>query len=558
MTTSTASPRWNTSTKFLVTLVAVALVGVLLYRFQGIIAPLVMALILAYLLRPAAEFVSRRTGLSWGGTVNLIFLALIVLLLGISTALGVVIEQQAEGLYNTIVEFVQHPPDYLNRWIREPVRIGPFVLDLSTLDLAPLYEQATAYAQSVLAQTGALLTMFFSKAFTVVGWLVFILAISYYLLHDFNSIGTTVDRLAMPGYSNDLQRLRRELGIIWNAFLRGQFLLAAAMGVANIVVLTLLGVRYSLILGLLAGLLEFVPIIGPFIAGAVAVIVALFQGTNWLGLSPLSFAGVVALAAVLLQQLENNLLVPRILGRSLNLHPVLVMVGALIGASLAGILGLLLSAPMMATVKLLSRYTYRKLLDLPPFPEHLPESPPVERHRGWWGALVKRFRGDGAWPDDSARTAGGGPVDDAVVPAAPVPRVEVPPTARLAPKILLVDDDPDILELLDLSLKRAGYEVVTAHDGNDAVRRLAEFRPSLILLDLMMPGGDGYETLRQVRLISDAPVIIVSALSDSREVTRALDSGAVDYLAKPFHPAELVSRVAAVLRRTEAAEAHQP
>lgn len=391
MTAQLPSPPWTTPTKFLVALVALVLVGALLYRFQVILVPLVLAVMLAYLLKPVVEFLSRRTRLTWDWSVNLIFLTLIALIVAASTALGFVLQQQAEGLYGTVLEIVQDLPEQLAIWTAAPVTVGPFTFDLSHFDLEPLYAQLLGSARSLLGQTGTLITTFFSRAVNALMWLIFVLAVSYYLLHDFPRLGPGIDRMAMPGYSGDVHRLRRELAVIWHAFLRGQVVLGLVMGVTTAVVMTALGVRYSLVLGLLAGLTEFVPIIGPLLASAVAVLVALFQDGNWLGLSPWAYAGLVALAGFLLQQLENNFLVPRILGRSLNLHPVAIMIGAIIGASLAGILGLLLSAPTVASVKLLGRYAYGKMFDLPSFP-----APPVAqspgRRRDPWGSVGAFFR----------------------------------------------------------------------------------------------------------------------------------------------------------------------
>lgn len=125
-----------------------------------------------------------------------------------------------------------------------------------------------------------------------------------------------------------------------------------------------------------------------------------------------------------------------------------------------------------------------------------------------------------------------------------------PPKGPDLERILVVDDDPDIIDLLSISLRHAGYSVTSACDGYQALRVLYETRPSLITLDIMMPGLDGHETLRQVRQHSNVPVIIVSALSDLKEVIKALDAGAADYLPKPFHLAEMLSRVNAVLRRS--------
>jgi predicted PurR-regulated permease PerM len=147
----------------------------------------------------------------------------------------------------------------------------------------------------------------------------------------------------------------------------------------------ILGVRYAPMLGLLAGLLEFIPVIGPLIAGVIAVLVALFQPDNWLGLPPLYFALLVAGAQVVLSQIENSFLVPRIIGGSLNLHPIIILIGAVIAANLAGIVGLLLSAPTIATLRLFGRYIYRKMFDLDPWPEppRQPTPPPRQEWPRW-------------------------------------------------------------------------------------------------------------------------------------------------------------------------------
>ena len=166
-----------------------------------------------------------------------------------------------------------------------------------------------------------------------------------------------------------MRRLVNELGPIWNAFLRGQITLGITMGVLIGVTMWILGVRYAVVLGLLGGLLEFIPVIGPVIAGGTALIIALFQPGNWMNLNPITFALVVLVASILLQQIENDFLVPRILGGSLNLHAVVILVGAVVAASLAGVIGLLLSAPMLATLRLFGRYIYCKLFDLDPWPD---------------------------------------------------------------------------------------------------------------------------------------------------------------------------------------------
>ncbi len=120
------------------------------------------------------------------------------------------------------------------------------------------------------------------------------------------------------------------------------------------------------------------------------------------------------------------------------------------------------------------------------------------------------------------------------------------------PLVLVVDDEPAIVRLVRATLERDGLAVVTAGRGEDAVTLVAEERPDLVVLDVMMPGIDGFETLRRIRGQSQVPVILVTARVADADKLRGFQNGADDYLTKPFNPDELSARVAAVLRRSGA------
>jgi two-component system KDP operon response regulator KdpE len=116
--------------------------------------------------------------------------------------------------------------------------------------------------------------------------------------------------------------------------------------------------------------------------------------------------------------------------------------------------------------------------------------------------------------------------------------------------ILVVDDEPPIVRLVRAKLQADGYAVVTAARGEEALALLEDQRPDLVVLDLMMPGMDGFETLRHIREQSQLPVIMLTARAGDADKLRGLQSGADDYVTKPFNPDELSARIAAVLRRT--------
>jgi len=117
------------------------------------------------------------------------------------------------------------------------------------------------------------------------------------------------------------------------------------------------------------------------------------------------------------------------------------------------------------------------------------------------------------------------------------------------PKILVIDDEPSILNLVTAYLKPEGYEVYTATDGNAGLKAARTFKPDLIILDLMLPGMDGIELLSRLRRESDVYVIMLTARTDETDKIVGLSVGADDYVTKPFSPRELVARVKAALRR---------
>ena len=122
-------------------------------------------------------------------------------------------------------------------------------------------------------------------------------------------------------------------------------------------------------------------------------------------------------------------------------------------------------------------------------------------------------------------------------------------------KILLVDDDPNIRQLVNLYMEKEGFEVEMADRGDTAMEKFKTFAPNLILLDLMLPGMDGWQVCREVRKTSNVPIIMLTAKDETFDKVLGLELGADDYMVKPFDTKELVARIKAVLRRFQNADA---
>ena len=125
-------------------------------------------------------------------------------------------------------------------------------------------------------------------------------------------------------------------------------------------------------------------------------------------------------------------------------------------------------------------------------------------------------------------------------------------------RILVVDDEPPMVELVRGYLAREGWEVVTASDGNEAIEMARSEHPDVVVLDLMLPGVDGVEVCRQIRTFSDAYIVMLTAKSEEVDKLIGLAVGADDYLTKPFSPRELVARIRAILRRARSSVAVVP
>ena len=194
--------------------------------------------------------------------------------------------------------------------------------------------------------------------------------VSLYMTMDAPRIQSYFHSLFPTSYRSELADLLRRIGLVWQSFLRGQFILSIVVGMTTWLALSFVGMPGALIFGILAGLLEVVPNLGPILAMIPAVITALIQGSNVLGpmgIDNIGFALITVGIYFLIQQLENNILVPRIIGDSINLHPIIVICAVAVGLSTAGILGALLAPPIVATFRVIGSYIHSKLLDYPPF-----------------------------------------------------------------------------------------------------------------------------------------------------------------------------------------------
>jgi predicted PurR-regulated permease PerM len=364
-----------------------------LYPVRIIFPPLVVALIMVYLLNPLVSALERR-GVRRGWGSLLVYLAFLAIV--------------GTGLYFLVPLVAAQVRDFADAAPSIFREIGGSVQDFFArfgVELAP----TTPGSESVLD--------FFGRLVSVTGTilnviLVFVLGpiLAFYLLVDLPKIRRGLQALIPTRRREEVQQVGRRIGQAIGSFFRGQLLVALFVGIVSSIGLWLVGLPFWALVGLVSGLFNLIPLIGPIIGTLLAVLVATTTETSGglLGLEPgLPLALGSAIVLLLVQQIDNHILSPNIVGRTVKLHPVTVMLGLLAGATLLGLWGMLLAVPVMASLKILmlhvwdTRGTWPPAPDQPvpatpapsPAPSPAPAAPEVQpRPSGLMGWLLGRPR----------------------------------------------------------------------------------------------------------------------------------------------------------------------
>ncbi|GEK48664.1 AI-2E family transporter [Bisbaumannia pacifica] len=325
-------------------LVVVALVA-LLVALQSMLMPFFAAMVVAYLGDPLANRLER-WGLSRPVAVCGVFL---VLLLVVAVALLILIPlmvQQVRQFTQSVPAIIDWVQTVLGPQIRGWTGYDPSAeLDNLRETLAEHWQQAGGTLAQVLGQVGR-------SGMAFVTWVTnvsLVPVVAFYLLLDWRRLIDSVQSLLPRQWEPQVMRLARRCDEVLAAFMRGQLLVMLSLGVFYALGLTLMGVRFGLLIGLMAGLASIVPFLGFIVGIAAALIVAFFQFGSWLAL-----AGVVVVFA-LGQLLESTVLQPKLLGDRIGLHPVAVIFAVLAGGHLFGFTGVLLALPAAAVIMVLLR-----------------------------------------------------------------------------------------------------------------------------------------------------------------------------------------------------------
>ncbi len=368
--------RFSSKTKAITLIVGLVAFVALLLRVQRVLGPFVWGGILAYVFTPLVDWLETRTRLRRVWVVVLLYLVGLAAAAWAATALVPALVKQAS-------EFVQDSPRILGSLVEQLALFTQYLqqheIRVGTLPIDPqmLVNEAMTSARGVVTYLTSHVLPAVFNVLEAVGQSLLCLIVAFYLLRSWRDVRTGMPRLIPRPYRSEALGLFVDIDRVLGAYIRGQLMLIGIMAVAIFVALSILRIRYALVIALLSGILEVIPLIGPFLAGGIAVSVALFQPYTPFGWSNLTLALAVVVAYTVLRQVEDQVIVPNVVGPIVDLHPLLVLFALFAGGTLAGFTGLVVAVPLAAALKIVIIYLYGKIWDERPAEDRAAASPPA-------------------------------------------------------------------------------------------------------------------------------------------------------------------------------------
>ncbi len=351
---------WPKEARYLALIILFAGCIFILWYFHGILSPLIIAAIIAYILHPAVDFLASRTRLSYTLSVLIVYIISILLLITIIGLITPVLVNQVQAIELDLESVLSYYEDLkvtpIN-FFRRTVFPGQF--------LPPLPEISTD-----------LLTPLMSNFFTIFEvvtknflWILIIIVSIYYFLQDGHNIQKWLVRVAPEEYQEDFNHLFEQLQHVWADYLRSQLVFMFVVGLVDSIVWLIIGLPGAIILGILTGITSFVHEIGAIVSGVLSVLAALIGGSSYLQMSNFWFAVLVLVLYLVLTAIKNIWLRPVIIGRHVHLHAGIVFVVVIAALVFHGALAAFLVVPVLISIFVIGRYLRRRIFGLPPFPE---------------------------------------------------------------------------------------------------------------------------------------------------------------------------------------------
>jgi len=366
--------RLTPAAKFVTITIIVALGILLIWAASPVMGPFVGAIITAYLFNPLIGWLHRRTGIGRAFWISVLYVLVGALVYALVRTLGPIVATQ----YRDLVAQIPAMRDQVERLLlaNQIFDLGGVTIDLRELE-RPIYGFFTELAGTLPSSVPHLVVTALERVLLFVTYLI----ATFYLLLQAEQITNWLYHLVPAPYRAEIRDLGSQVDATLTGYIRGTLLLIPIMSVLTYIVLSILGIRYALVIAIASGMLEIIPLIGPWSAAGIAVSVSLLQPTTPFGWSHALLAVVVGTSYFVLRMAEDNFIIPQVVGHAVHLHPVLVLFAILAGGAIGGPFGLLIGIPVVAVVRLLLRFLYRKLVDAPDLTLPDLREPPAEPQR---------------------------------------------------------------------------------------------------------------------------------------------------------------------------------
>ncbi len=338
--------------------IVIWLLLLLLRAMGGLLDPFLWAIVTAYLFNPLVRTLSHRSRIQRFWWVLLIYIVAGLLIFASFNYLWPRVVTQFNDLQVGLPEIVRQASSWLEKG--GTLSFGTIVIDMRPAE-ADIVKWVTGVASSLSASVPDIVLSVIERLILLIIFLV----VTFYLLLQADQLAEGFYGLIPAPHRGEIRELGRSVDRVLGAYIRAQLLLIVVMAILTYIPLSLLGIKYALVLAIATGFLEVVPFVGPYTAAGSAVVVALAQTATPFGWPNWLLALVVGLIYLVLRQVEDHLIIPNVVGHIVRLHPILVIFCILAGGHLGGALGLLIAVPLAATVRIILAYLYAKLIDSP-------------------------------------------------------------------------------------------------------------------------------------------------------------------------------------------------
>jgi len=357
---------WSLPFRYLIGLLLLSALAAFVYYAREALEPIVVSAFIAYLINPAVMLLTRQTRLKRRTAVNLVYFSSLALLIALPATFTPIFFDELTGVAQALISLLEQARD----WLATPLEFAG--LNFNLTQVARSIEEVEGMFTAPLPEDAFLLLESTSRGAI---WFLVIVVLVYLFLSEWQTMRKWALRLVPAPYKQEVEELYYHVRAVWMAYLRGQILLMVIVGIVFTIAWSILGIPGAFVLGVIAGLFTIIPDVGPAAAVALAMAVALLEGSHWIPLSNGWVMLIVLVVYLVLINIKNMWLRPFIMGRSVHMNEGLIFVAILVATILNGILGALLIVPVLASVVIIVNYLIQRILNqTPSYAEQLTET----------------------------------------------------------------------------------------------------------------------------------------------------------------------------------------